>query len=282
MNSCLYTGWVRHRRHHPRVHDFRYRLFLAYLDLDELDHLGRTVAPFSVNRWNLWSFFDRDHVDGRPGATSEKVRRLLAHHGIALDGGTIALLTQCRVLGYVFNPISLYYCHDAGGALAAVVAEVANTFGERHLYLLDGRRAAAGGATARFRCAKQMYVSPFLAMDCTYDFALAPVGDRLSVVIAQHEGGRRVLDARLRGRRRPLTTRTVMDALLRYPFVTLKTITAIHVEAARLYLKGIPFLRHPGETAAQRRQRALLAASAGGGSREHAPAGPSASESGRP
>ena len=280
MNSCLYTGWVRHRRHHPRVHDFRYRILLAYLDLHELDHLGRTVAPFSVNRWNLWSFFDRDHVDGRPGATSGKVRRLLAHHGIALEGGTIALLTQCRIFGYVFNPISLYYCHDAGGALAAVVAEVDNTFGERYLYLLDGRRAAAG--TARFRCAKEMHVSPFLAMDCTYDFELAPVGDRLSVAIAQHEGGLRVRDARLRGRRRPLTTRTVADALLRYPCVTLKTISAIHVEAARLYLKGVPFLRHPGETAAQRRQRALLAAPAGGGRRGHAPAGPAGGGSGRP
>ncbi|MCY4634147.1 MAG: DUF1365 family protein [Acidobacteria bacterium] len=174
----------------------------------------------------------------------------------------------------------MYYCHDAGGALAAVVAEVDNTFGERHLYLLDGRRTAAGGATARFRCAKEMHVSPFLAMDCTYDFELAPVGDRLSVVIVQHEGGRRVLDARLRGRRKPLTTRTVADALLRYPCVTLKTITAIHVEAARLYLKGIPFLSHPGETAAQRRQRALLAAGEGQG--EHAPAGPSEGGRGRP
>ena len=173
------------------------------------------------------------------------------------------------------------YCHDASGALAAVVAEVDNTFGERHLYLLDGRRAAAGSATARFRCTKEMHVSPFLAMDCTHDFELAPIGDRLSVAIVQHEGGRRVLDARLRGRRRPLTTRTVAEALLRYPFITLKTITAIHVEAARLYLKGIPFLSHPGETAAQRTQRALLAAPAGEGSRMRAPAGPSAPGSGR-
>ena len=151
MTSCLYTGWVRHRRHHPRVHDFRYRLVLAYLDLDALDPVDRTVRTFSVNRWNLWSFFDRDHMDGRPGATAVKVRRLLARHGIARRGGSIRLLTQCRVLGYVFNPVSLYYCHDADGRLAAVVAEVSNTFGERHLYLLDGRNNASTGATARFR-----------------------------------------------------------------------------------------------------------------------------------
>ena len=271
MTSCLYTGWVRHRRHHPRIHDFRYRLFLAYLDLDELDLIGRTVRPFSVNRWNLWSFFDRDHVDGRPGATAGKVRRLLAQHGIALDGGAIRLLTQCRVLGYVFNPLSLYYCHHAGGALAAVVAEVDNTFGERHLYLLAGRRASRG-ATARFRAAKAMHVSPFLGMDCTYDFTLAPVGERLAVGIVQHEAGRRVLDAQLWGRRTPLTTRTVAGALLRYPFVTMKTIAAIHVQAGRLYLKGTPVWSHPGPTPAQRTRHDLLAALAGDDRQEPPPA----------
>ena len=146
MNCCLYTGWVRHRRHHPRVHDFRYRLFLAYLDLDELDRIGRAVRPFSVNRWNLWSFFDRDHIDGRPGSTAGKVRRLLAQHGIALDGGAIRLPTRCRVLGYLFNPISLYYCHERGGALAAVVAEVSNTF--RRTAPPRARRTALGTAGA--------------------------------------------------------------------------------------------------------------------------------------
>lgn len=263
MTSCIYTGWVRHRRHHPRVHDFRYRLVLAYLDLDALDRVDRTVRPFSVNRWNLWSFFDRDHVDGRPGDTAGKVRRLLANHGIALDGGSIRLLTQCRVLGYVFNPISLFYCHDADGALAAVVAEVNNTFGERHLYLLDARENTSTGAAARFRAAKAMHVSPFLGMDCVYDFTLAPPGDRLSVGIVQHEEGRRVLDAQLWGRRLPLTTSTLTASLLRYPLVTMKTIAAIHAEAARLYLKGIPFLSHPGRTDARRRQSALLTGRAG-------------------
>ena len=282
MTSCIYTGWVRHRRHHPRVHDFRYRLVLAYLDLDALDRVDRTVRPFSVNRWNLWSFFDRDHVDGRPGDTAGKVRRLLANHGIALGGGSIRLLTQCRVLGYVFNPISLFYCHDADGALAAVVAEVNNTFGERHLYLLDGRKNTSTGATAGFRAVKAMHVSPFLGMDCVYDFSLAPPGDRLSVGIVQHEEGRRVLDAQLRGRRTPLTTRTLTAAIVRYPFVTLKTTAAIHAEAARLYLKGIPFRRHPGETDAQRKQSALLAGRAGDGGGQRLPGRPGARRSAPP
>lgn len=282
MTSCLYTGWIRHRRHHPRVHDFRYRLVLAYLDLDELEHIDRTVRPFSLNRRNLWSFFDCDHVDGRPGATADKVRRLLGHHGIALDGGSIRLLTQCRVLGYVFNPISLYYCRDADDVLAAVVAEVSNTFGERHLYLLDGRRNASRGTTARFRVSKAMHVSPFLAMDCVYHFTLAPVAERLSVGIVQHEGERRVLDAQLRGRRTPLTTRTVTGMLLRYPFITMKTIAAIHAEAARLYLKGTPFRKHPGPTDAQRSQNAVVAALTGDGTGRTARTAPQVRGSSRP
>ena len=282
MSSCLYAGWVRHRRHHPRVHDFRYRLLFAYLDLDALDPIDRTVRTFSVNRWNLWSFFDRDHVDGQPGATAGKVRRLLARNGIALDGGSIRLLTQCRVLGYVFNPISLYYCHDGEGALAAVVAEVNNTFGERHLYLLDRRPNDSGSATARFRAAKAMHVSPFLGMDCAYDFTLPPVGERLSVGIVQHKKGRRVLDAQLWGRRLPLTTRNLTGSLLRYPLVTMKTVAAIHAEAARLYLKGIPFLRHPGRTDAQREQSALLAGIAGDGTEQSLSGLPVARRSTRP
>ena len=282
MTSCLYDGWVRHRRHTPRVHDFRYRLVLAYLDLDELDLIDRTVLPLSINRWNLWSFFDRDHIDGSPGSTAGKVRRLLANHGIARCGGSIRLLTQCRVLGYVFNPISLYYCHDADGTLAAVVAEVSNTFGERHLYLLDGRNNASTGATARFRAVKAMHVSPFLGMDCVYDFRLAPPGDHLTVGIVQHEEGRRVLDAQLWGRRAPLTTRTLTAALLRCPFVTLKTIAAIHAEAARLYLKGIPFQRHPGETDAQRKGRILLSSLADESTGKHSSGRPATGRSGRP
>ena len=186
---------------------------------------------------------------------------------------------SCRVLGYVFNPISLYYCRDAGGALAAVVAEVSNTFGERHLYVLDEERAPSDGATARFRAAKAMHVSPFLALDCTYDFTLARSASASAWAFVQHEGGRRVLDAQLWGRRTPLTTQTVVGALLRHPFVTMKTITAIHVEAARLYLKGTPVLRHPGETDVQRRQRALLAGLADNGPREPATMLPAASTS---
>ena len=117
MTSCLYTGWVRHRRSRPRVHDFRYRMFMFYLDLDELPHLDRTLGLFSHNRFNIASFHDRDHLDGRPDALKQRVLRFLQLDGLELPGGSVHLLTSCRLLGYVFNPISLYYCHaSTGGA----------------------------------------------------------------------------------------------------------------------------------------------------------------------
>jgi DUF1365 family protein len=230
---------------------------MAYLDLDELETIRRTVWPFSVNRWNLWSFFDRDHIDGRAGSTRDKLLRLLGHYGIDLTGGRVGLLTQCRTLGYVFNPISLFYCRNSAGSLVAVVAEVHNTFGERHLYLLSQSGKAMDGV-ARFRAAKEMHVSPFITMACSYDFTFAPLGERLSVGIVQHEGEQQVLSVSLWGNRLPMTNRVVAGLLMRYPLVTIKTISAIHAEALRLYWKGVPVVSHPGPSPAHSRQQALL------------------------
>ena len=257
MRSCIYTGHVRHQRRHPKSHDFHYHMLMMYLDLDELDQVAKTITPFSLNQWNVWSFFDRDHIDGRAGPTRKKVERFLAHHGIVLNGGRVGLLTQCRVVGYVFNPISLFYCHDHRGGLAAVVVEVHNTFGERHLYLLH-QTGDPGAAVARFQATKAMHVSPFIGMDCTYDFRLAQLGAKLSVGIELRQGGQVLLQAHLTGNRLPLTNAMAWRVLARYPWATIRTIAAIYVEAARLYLKGTPVARHPGATGAQLRQTALL------------------------
>ena len=251
MTSCIYAGHVRHRRRAPRAHGFRYRMLLFYLDLDELAEVDRTVRPFSVNRFNLVSFHDRDHLDGSPGDLRPRVAAVLRDAGVSLDAPKVYLLTQCRVLGYAFNPLSLYYCHDGpGGPLRAVVAEVNNTLGERHLYVLRNRLDAASDPAsdpprraARYRAAKAMYVSPFLAPEGHYDFHLAPVGPRLRVGILQHERGRPTLDARLRGRRVALTSRSVARLLATHPLAGVQTIAAIHFEALRLWLKRIPVHR---------------------------------------
>lgn len=247
MTSCIYRGYVRHRRRRPRVHAFRYRLWLYYLDLDELPEIDRTVRLFSVNRFNAVAFHNRDHLDGRPSDTRSRVAALLRDAGVRLAAPKIYLLTQCRILGYVFNPISAFYCHDGpGGPLRAVVAEVNNTFGERHLYVLRNRLNPASDASrhaVRYRAPKAMYVSPFLASEGHYDFHFAPVGPRLGVGILQHEHGRPTLDAQFWGRRVALTTRSVAGLLATHPLAAVKTIAAIHGEALRLWWKGIPV--HP-------------------------------------
>lgn len=267
MNSCLYTGTVKHRRSRPNLHAFRYRVFMCYLDLDELAEVARTVWLFSVNRFNLVSFHDRDHMDRRAGATKAKVMAFVRRMGVELpEDGTVSLLTSCRIFGYVFNPISLYYCHERTGALRAVVAEVGNTFGEQHLYLLNTPLSTphapdtpTPAGTMRYQARKAMYVSPFISMDAVYDFHLAPVGDTLAVGIVEHEAGVHVLDAQLWGRRVPLTTATLSRVLLTYPLMTLTTVAAIHGEALRLYLKRAPLHRQPEPSVEQRAQQALLA-----------------------
>lgn len=257
MTSCLYTGTLRHRRSRPTVHEFRYRVFMFYLDLDELADIQRTVGPWSVNGFNLVSFHDTDHLDHQPGSTKRKVLEFLRKREVDLSEGKVYLLTSCRILGYVFNPISLYYCHDRSGDLRAVVAEVSNTFGEQYLYLLRAPLPTDGAAPTAVRCngvRKAIHVSPFMSMDATYDFHLPPVADRLAVGIVEHEAGIHVLDAKLWGRRVPLTTASLIRILLTYPLTTLTTVAAIHFEALRLYLKRVPLYRQPAASQQQRAQ----------------------------
>ena len=248
MSSCLYTGRLAHRRTRPLVHEFRYAAAVFWLDLDELEALDRRLRLFGMNRRRLFSFYDSDHMDGRPGATRGKVEERLAACGIDLGGGRIFLLTQCRMLGYVFNPVSFYYCHDAAGALRAVLAEVNNTFGERHLYLLADaeREPSASPETAAYAAAKCIHVSPFLSMNARYEFRFAPVGERLSVFVREREGGEAMLDVHLWGRRRALDDRGLAALAFGYPLLTFKVTAAIHWQALRLWWKGVPVYTHSG------------------------------------
>jgi DUF1365 family protein len=247
MRSCIYAGIVSHKRSAPVRHVFRYPLVVFYLDLDELIELDRSIPGFAVNRRGLVSFHDRDHLDGRAVSTRDRLLAFLQTQGIDLAGGKILLLTQCRILGYVFNPVSFYFCHGTQGALRCVVAEVNNTFGERHLYVLSNRQNLEPGREehAAYRAAKVMHVSPFVSMDAVYDFDFAPIGDRLSITIRESEAGVHFFDAHLRGRRMPFTGRSLARVLFRYPLLTLRVIAAIHWEALRLYIKGAPFHRQP-------------------------------------
>ena len=251
--SCLYVGSVTHRRFRPVPHEFRYGLSFFALDLDELPELDRRLRFFARNRPSLFSFHDRDHVDGQPCSTKKKVLRFLMVHGVAAEG-RIVLLTQCRMFGYVFNPVSFFYCHDGADRLTAVVAEVRNTFGEQHLYLLDERTRVGRRHEAR----KVLHVSPFISMDAKYAFRIGELGERFSVAIHEEEAGEPVLVAEMHGTRRPLDDRALAGIALRFPFLTLKITAAIHWQALRLWWKGVRVHHQPVPNAERLAQAGVL------------------------
>jgi len=237
MLSALYTGWVMHRRLRPRHHRFKYRVFAMLLDLDELPALDRRLRLFGWNRAGLFSFHDRDHGDGRP--LGEWLDDVLARAGCAANGPR-RVLCYPRILGYVFNPLSVWFCHDLAGGLQAIVYEVHNTYDERHAYVLP---VVDDEKLVRHGCAKDFYVSPFLSRDCRYHFRIRPPQSDVAVTIHEDEGGEPVLTASFAGARRALTDRALLAMLLAYPLMTVKVVAAIHYEAVRLMLKGIR--RHP-------------------------------------
>ncbi|MDQ2083063.1 DUF1365 family protein [Xanthobacteraceae bacterium Astr-EGSB] len=239
--SALYAGAVVHRRTTPRVHALRYRCFWLVLDLDELPALSARLRLFSHNGANLFSLHDRDHGDGSATPLRTQVERHLAA-GIDIDGGQIRLLCMPRTLGYAFNPLSVYFCHRRDGALAAILYEVHNTFGERHSYLIPVEAAAK---VVRQSCDKRFFVSPFMDMDLRYDFRVVPPGERVVVGIRARTGPATMITASLAADRRDLDDGTLMRAFFSYPALTAKVIAAIHWEALRLVLKGVRLQRRP-------------------------------------
>jgi uncharacterized protein len=243
--SAIYAGTVRHRRRRPVAHAFRYRTYHLLIDVDELPELDRTVWGLGYNRRGLTSFHDRDHLGRVALPVREKLRRWLAGEGVALPDGPVRVLTNLRVLGHVFNPVSWWFCHHPDGQLAFVVAEVNNTFGESHLYLLDELQVGPDGlvrATAR----KAFHVSPFLPIDgLTYRFTFQPAAERVLAHMDVEDAHGKLFDATQAGRRRPLTTRTLTAALFRYPLTTVWTVVAIHRQALSLWRKRVPFFRKP-------------------------------------
>jgi DUF1365 family protein len=238
LRSGVYEGTVYHKRLRPKLHAFRYRVFSLLLDLDELPALHRRLRLFSHNRWNLFSFLDRDHGIDRPPSLRAWVEARLAGAGIAIPGGRITLLCYPRILGYVFNPLSVYFCHRAEGELAAVIYEVSNTFGERHAYVLPDPGDRAGAV--RQDCRKAFYVSPFNDVSGAYQFQVRPPAERVSIHIDQHDSGGKLFHAGFTGLRSGLSDRALLALALRYPLMTLKVIAAIHWEAFRLLIKGVP------------------------------------------
>lgn len=241
MRSHLLEGTVRHRRSRPSVYELEHDVFYVALDLAEIDDVASRLRLLSRNARNLVSFRDRDHFAPPADDIRATVLAHLAAQGFDPDGWRITLVTNLRVMGYVFNPASFYLCRNAAGDLAVVIVEVHNTHGERHLYTLQPMETAAGHVASMN---KAFYVSPFIAMDARYVVRVQDRPDQLRIVIDESAGGDRLLQASLVLRRLPLTDRGLGRMLLRHPFVTQKTIGLIHWHALRLWLRGIRFHRH--------------------------------------
>ena len=243
--SALYDGVVTHERFAPRVHALRYRIFMMLADLDELDALDQSLRLFSHNRFNLLSFHDADYGDRSGAPLRPQVEAHLAAGGIEA-GGAIRLLCLPRVLGYVFNPLSLYFCHRPDGALAAILYEVSNTFGDRHSYLIP----VTGEGPVRQACDKALYVSPFMDMDLAYAFKVVPPGEAVSVQIEVTGKDGRLLSAAFAGDRRPISDAALLRAWASHPLLTAKVVAGIHWEALILWLKGMKLRQRPAAPSA--------------------------------
>ncbi len=238
MNSCLYRCRVVHSRRRPKRHRFAYPCFVFRIDLDELESLSQRLALFSYNRRNLYSLRDTDHLQQGADSIKANVIDYLRDQGIDDAIGSVQLVTNLRTWGYVFNPVSFYFIHDTADQLICVLAEVANTFNEQKLYLVN----QATSPSRRFKQShpKLFYISPYSEPDTRLNFDLHRPGDKLNLKITESDAQGTYFYSALQGQRRPLDNRNLALCSLRFPFITLQVITAIHWQAARLYLKRVP------------------------------------------
>lgn len=239
MTALLGIGEVRHRRLRPVDNAFAYRTYFLMLPMRQLR--AQPSAALHRNRRGLLSFHDRDHGDGRADALAW-VDELLAREGVHDAQGEVWLHTYPRVLGYVFKPVSFWYCHRADGTLAAVVAEVNNTFGERHCYLLDG---AGLGWGRELRARKVFHVSPFCRVQGLYRFRFMRTADRTVARVDHDDEDGALLQTSVSGRLQPLTAASARAAFFGMPLMTMSVVARIHWQALRLWLKRVPFFAKP-------------------------------------
>ena len=240
--SAIYDGVVTHQRLRPKRHRLRYQVFSLLFDLDELPVLDRQLGLFGYNRPAPISFFNRDHGPTTDQPFRPWVEAHLRDVGLTADGGPIRLLCYPRIFGFTFNPLSVFFCYRQCGTLQAVLYEVCNTFKERHTYVKPvGDQAAV---VVRQQCGKSLYVSPFNDMEADYHFRIVPPGLDVRIAIRQEDAGGLLLAAAFRGGRRDLTTNNLARMLARFPLMTFKIVAAIHWEALRLWLKGLPVFTH--------------------------------------
>lgn len=247
MDSCIYEGRVRHTRLTPETHQFSYRLYMMYLDLDELPTLFGRRWFWSASRPALARFRRSDHLGSDKQPLGDAVRDLVERETGRRPDGPIRLLTNLSYFGYCFNPVSFYYCFTkAGETLEYIISEVNNTpWGERDIYVMDCKGPAVTQSSWHFSPSKKMHVSPFMPMEIEYDWVLSTPASQLSVYMANSKDGKRFFDATMTLSRKCVTGSSLARVLLRFPFMTFKIVLAIYWEALRLWVKRCPVYAHP-------------------------------------
>ena len=239
--ACLYEGKVMHARMRPTEHRFSYNVFSILIDIDRLDEAGRMTPLLRVNRSGLLSFHEADHLEAGETSLRGQVDRQLRDAGVQAPAARIAIVCYPRLFGYVFNPLSVYYCWDGQDRLIALIYEVRNTFGGRHIYVCPVAEGELSDAGVHQTAAKIFHVSPFMEMDKTYHFRMLPPGRSVRWRILETGPEGPVLSATFSGECLALSTRSILGLLVRIPLMTFKVMAGIHYEAARLWWKKVPF-----------------------------------------
>lgn len=233
MNSCIYNGLVTHHRFKPVKHSLKYKTFSLLLDLDELERLDEKISIFSINKFNVFSFYYKDHGIRDGSSIKDWIVENLKKFKISSEITKIELLCYPRIFGYVFNPLSIFYCYQENN-LKAIFYEVKNTFNEQHTYIFK----VIDGEKIEQKCKKKFYVSPFMDMNTFYNFKLKAPGEKLSVIIKQTDDAGTVLTATQEGNRKKLNFKQLLINFFKYPLMTIKIIGSIHFEAFLLWKKG--------------------------------------------
>jgi len=240
INSCIYSGSVIHKRFKPKEHFFKYKVFSLFLDLSELNELDDKLNFFSLNKFNLISFHEIDHGNRDGSSLLDWVKNNLSKNNVSTVNIKVKLLCYPRILGYVFNPLSVFFVYDQNENLISILYEVKNTFGEQHTYFF---KVENQNKLIQNNCSKKFHVSPFIEMNCNYFFKILNPAQKLSVIIDQYDQKGKILFASQDGERSDLTSRNLMKSYLKHPLMTFKIISAIHFEAFKLWMKGIKFIK---------------------------------------
>ena len=239
-NSCIYIGSVIHKRFKPKKHFFKYNVFSLFLDLDEINELDQKILFFSYNKFNILSFFDKDHGHRDGSSIKNWLIHVLKKKNISTISIKVKILCYPRIFGYVFNPLSIFFIYDADSNPIAILYEVKNTFGEQHTYVF---KIDIKNKQIFNNCKKKFYVSPFMDLESKYFFKVLIPNERLSVIIDQRDKKGKLLFASQDGERVKLSPKNLLISYLKHPLMTLKIISAIHYEALKLWIKGIKLVK---------------------------------------